>query len=192
MSMQLLSVGAEPRHATTVKSGEFRIQWADGAWMTTQAKTLRHDVFCVEQGLFGGGTGNDQDDIDRDNPTTRLLVAMSCCCGHPDEVLGTVRIHEAAPGLWWGSRLAVRRAWRGDAQLGTGLIRLAVSSAHALGCTEFLAHVQAQNVPLFERLHWKVLENLDLHSRPHALMRADLRYYAPCHTPFQGFVLFKR
>lgn len=164
---------------------EFRIQWADGPWMLGQAHALRRAVFCTEQRLFDS---DDADAIDR-APGTRTLVALSCQGGQYDEVLGTVRIHEAAPGLWWGSRLAVRREWRRHAQLGTGLIRLAVSSAHALGCSEFLAHVQAQNVPLFERLRWQVLDRMPLHGQPHALMRADLGAYPPCHTPYTGFVL---
>lgn len=171
------------------RPAEFRIQWADGAWMRREAHALRREVFCIEQGLFGGAGGSDLDVIDRDEPSTRSLVALSCWGGQPDELLGTVRIHEAAPGLWWGARLAVRREWRRHALLGTGLIRLAVSSAHALGCREFLAHVQAQNVPLFERLQWRVLDRMDLHGRPHALMQADLAAYPPCDTPYTGFVM---
>lgn len=167
---------------------EFRIQWADGPWMQAQARALRQQVFCREQGLFGGEAGSDRDAVD-DAPSLRTLVALSCRGGWHDEVLGTVRIHEAAPGLWWGSRLAVRRAWRGHAALGSGLVRLAVCSAHALGCREFLADVQSQNVPLFQRLHWQVLDERVLHGRPHALMRADLAHYAPCTEPYTGFVL---
>jgi putative N-acetyltransferase (TIGR04045 family) len=174
---------------TRFQPAEFRIQWADGPWMNAQARVLRRQVFCTEQGLFGGVGGDDRDAVDSDNLSTRSLVALSCCGGATDEVLGTVRIHAAGPGLWWGSRLAVRRDWRRHAQLGTSLIQLAVSSAHALGCTEFLAHVQAQNVPLFERLNWQVLDRMDLHGKPHALMRADLAAYPPCRTPYTGLVL---
>ncbi|MFP3534813.1 GNAT family N-acetyltransferase, partial [Burkholderia sp. SIMBA_042] len=74
---------------------------------------------------------------------------------HPDDadnpgtVVGTVRIHESEPSVWFGSRLAVHDAFRGHSRIGATLIRLAVSSAHALGCRRFLAHVQSQNVPLF-------------------------------------------
>jgi putative N-acetyltransferase (TIGR04045 family) len=64
-----------------------------------------------------------------------------------------------------------------------------VSSAHARGCTLFLAHVQAQNRPLFERLHWRHLRDLTLHGRPHALMQADLHHYPPCWDPYSGYVL---
>lgn len=168
---------------------EFRVCWADGAWMQREALALRHRVFCVEQGLFGGAEGSDTDDIDRGSAPVHTLVALSCQAGQYDELLGTVRIHEAAPGLWWGSRLAIGRRWRGQAHLGSALIRLAVCSARALGCTEFLAHVQAQNVPLFERLHWVTHDRMDRHGRPHALMSASLAHYPPCTTPYTGFVL---
>jgi len=165
---------------------EFRIQWASGPWMQRQAQALRHQVFCTEQGLFDG---DDRDAIDQAEPSTRLLVALSCLAGQPDEVIGTVRIHRALPGTWWGSRLAVRRDWRRHRQLGSTLIRLAVCSAHALGCQAFLAHVQAQNVALFQRLDWRVLDDMVLHGRLHALMQADLSHYPPCATPYTGFVL---
>jgi len=165
---------------------EFRIQWASDPWMDRQAYALRRQVFCQEQALFDG---DDRDAIDRDEPTTRNLVALSCLAGQADELVGTVRIHRAAAGIWWGSRLAVHADWRQHRRLGSSLIRLAVCSAHALGCEDFLAHVQAQNVPLFERLNWRVLETKSLHGHPHALMRADLAHYPPCTTPYAGFVL---
>lgn len=165
---------------------QFRIQWASDAWMQREALALRQQVFCTEQGLFDG---DDLDAIDRDEPTARSLVALSCLAGQADEVLGTVRIHQAAPGVWWGSRLAVQRPWRQHRQLGSTLIRLAVCSAHALGCKSFLAHVQAQNVPLFRRLHWQVRDEMVLHGRVHALMQADLDHYPACHAPYAGFVL---
>jgi putative N-acetyltransferase (TIGR04045 family) len=165
----------------------FRIQWASGPWMQQQALRLRHAVFCHEQGLFGA------DDLDAVDvlPSARLLVACSQLAGQPDEVVGTVRIHEELPGRWWGSRLAVAAAWRRHGLLGSSLIRLAVSSARAQGCTEFLAQVQVQNVPLFRRLRWQLAGESRVHGRPHALMRADLAHYPPCDQPYTGFVLAK-
>jgi len=164
----------------------FRVQWASNGWMQQQAHALRRQVFCTEQGLFDG---DDTDAIDLDEPSVRTLVALSCLAGEADEVLGTVRIHQAAAGVWWGSRLAVQRAWRTHRRLGSTLIRLAVTSAHAQACNTFLAHVQAQNVPLFQRLHWQVRDEMALHGRMHALMQADLAHYPPCHTPYAGFVI---
>ena len=83
-------------------------------------------------------------------------------------------------------------AWRRHALLGSSLIRLAVGSAHAQGCTEFLAHVQAQNVPLFKHLNWTPLGEALLHGRPHSLMRADLSAYPPCPDPYAGYVVARK
>ena len=95
-------------------------------------------VFCDEQRIFAG---DDRDDID-DYATT--IVALSIVrASPPTSVVGTVRIHEAEPGIWWGSRLAVAPGYRRIGAIGTSLIRLAVCSAHALGCRRFLAHVQS-------------------------------------------------
>jgi putative N-acetyltransferase (TIGR04045 family) len=90
--------------------------------------------------------------------------------------------------LWWGSRLAVHAAFRHHGRIGATLIRLAVTSAHAQGCRTFLAHVQSQNVPMFERLNWQALKAETLLGRPHHLMQADLSKYPPCDAPFNGFV----
>jgi len=161
---------------------EFRIKWAESAWERQQAHALRRNVFCIEQGLFGS------DDSDLIDTRAQLLVALSCIGGCHDAVVGTVRIHEEEPGVWWGSRLAVASAFRCVGRIGATLIRLAVSSAHARGCKTFLAHVQSQNVPLFERLHWRSVREEALHGRRHHLMQADLNHYPPYATPYIGFV----
>ncbi|MDE1179016.1 MSMEG_0567/Sll0786 family nitrogen starvation N-acetyltransferase [Paraburkholderia sp.] len=161
---------------------EFRVKWTTLPWEANEAYKLRRAVFCVEQGIF---VGDDYDDID---PHAHLLVALSCVAGMPEQVVGTVRIHETAPRVWVGSRLAVHAAFRSYGKIGSTLIRLAVSSAHALGCETFLAHVQSQNVPLFKRLRWDTLEQEVLFGRPHHLMRAQLDAYPPCTTPLSGFV----
>ena len=161
---------------------EFRVKWTATSWEHEQALALRRAVFCAEQGIFRG------DDLDAIDDHAQLIVALSCVGGAPDSVVGTVRIHEETPGHWWGSRLAVHAAFRHHGRLGATLIRLAVSSAHARGCSEFLAHVQSQNRAMFERLHWHSLRRETLHGRPHDLMRVDLAHYAPCDTPYAGFV----
>ena len=161
---------------------EFRVKWAATDWEREQALALRRAVFCAEQGIF---LGDDRDAIDE---RAQLIVALSCVGGAPDAMVGTVRIHEESPELWWGSRLAVHAAFRHHGRIGATLIRLAVSSAHARGCREFLAHVQSQNAAMFERLHWRSLQRETLHGRPHDLMRADLAHYAPCDKPYAGFV----
>ena len=162
---------------------EFRIKWADGAWERQQALRLRRDVFCAEQGIFEG------DDFDAIDPVAQPIVAVAGvgCIG--DAVVGCVRIHQAEPGLWWGSRLAVDAAFRRNVGLATTLIRLAVSSAHARGASVFLAHVQSQNLALFEHLNWRALKQETLHGRSHHLMQADLSSYPPCYDVMTGYVV---
>lgn len=153
--------------------GQYRIALAQAAWERNGHFRLRREVFCAEQRVFAG---DDRDALDED---AIPLVASTCLLGAPDQVVGAVRIHEASPGVWWGSRLAVDAGHRSVGRLGAELIRLAVSTAHARGCTEFLAHVQAQNVLLFRRLHWDTLEVVTLHGMPHHRMRARLGHYPP-------------
>lgn len=162
----------------------FRIKWADAGWEIAQARRLRRAVFCAEQGVF---VGDDLDAIDAQGQS-QPLVAVSQVGGMPDQVVGTVRIHHDHEGLWWGSRLAVHPAFRHLGRIGASLIRLAVCSAHARGATAFLAHVQAQHRPMFEKLNWRALKDEHLHGRPHLLMQVDLAAYPPCHDPITGFV----
>lgn len=159
----------------------YQIKRAVEPWEIAAAAALRRAVFCDEQGLFAG---DDRDAIDAHATT---LVAISHLGAAWGEVVGTVRVYEAEPGLWWGSRLAVARPYRRVAAIGTALIRLAVSSAHAQGATRFLAHVQAQNAPLFHRLHWTTLAELTLHGQPHHHMEASLAAYPPIARPEIGF-----
>ncbi len=161
-------------------AAEFRVKFADLPWERAGALTLRREVFCQEQGLFG------TDDRDAIDACAIPIVAVAAVAGVPDEVVGAVRIHEPQPGLWWGSRLAVAKPYRRAGVLGGELIRVAVRSAHAMGCQRFLAHVQSQNAPLFHRLDWTTLAEVELHGRAHHLMQADLAAYPPLHTPYAG------
>jgi hypothetical protein len=195
---------------------EFRVKQAVHAWEQRGAGALRRAVFCAEQGVFVGDDLDAVDWLPPADSQT--LVAMTCLAGQPDQVVGTVRIHrqartavdlpaalaadESTNGsddmfddtsadtsvVWWGSRLAVHASFRSFGRIGATLIRLAVCSAHAQGAAIFLAHVQAQNVPMFERLHWRSLRPAILHGRPHHLMQADLAAYPPCPRPWDGFV----
>ena len=170
------------------RPSHFRVKFAVAPWEIHACAALRRQVFCVEQGVFAA------DDRDAIDAVAIPICALSTLGGESDAVVGTVRIHAVAerPGEWWGSRLAVAEPFRSAAALGTGLIRVAVSSAHARGCTRFLAHVQEGNAALFEALHWTSLDALTLHGRPHRLMQADLAAYPPMHDPEHGLVTFRR
>lgn len=166
---------------------EVRIKWATAEWERSAAFALRRDIFCEEQGIF---SESDRDEIDA---FAIPLVAVRQDDDGRELVVGTVRIHEDrdTPRTWWGSRLAVAQAYRGRAagRIGADLIRLAVSSAHARGCERFLANVQSQNALLFQRLHWRSLEEFDWFGRPHHRMEADLAHYPPFRTPEVGFLV---
>jgi len=158
---------------------------------------LRRSIFCEEQKIF---QGTDRDDIDAH---AIPIVCETLIAGMEDSVVGVVRIDERKPGVWYGSRLGVaadfrsvkkispgvalrnhQPIYRGLGALGAGLIYKAVSTAHALGCQEFLATVQHQNAKFFQRLHWEPLEAMELFGLRHVKMRADLAYYRPAESVF--------
>lgn len=163
------------------QSPGYYIRAASKPFEAAGAAALRRRVFVEEQQIF---RDHDRDEIDL---IATHLVAVSTYAHEADQIVGTVRIHEQAPGLWWGSRLAVDREYRAVGRLGAELIRLAVCTANARGCMQFLANVQQQNVPLFRRMHWHVRDQIELHGRPHAVMMVDLGRYPPCADPVQGW-----
>jgi len=164
----------------------FQIKFAVERWEQRGAAALRRQVFCDEQRIF------DCDDRDAIDEIAIPLVALSSLAIVHDAVVGTVRIHESGSGVWWGSRLAVAESHRKVGALGSALIRLAVSSAHARGCRQFFAHVQSRNVPLFRRMRWRTLRKIDLHGFEHHLMEADLDFYPPFAAPEVGFVALRK
>lgn len=162
-------------------SPKFLIRAATEPWELQGASRLRHQVFVDEQRIF---VDNDHDEIDN---IAIPLVAIATFAAEPADVVGTVRIHEPTPGIWWGSRLAVAPEYRRVGRLGAELIRLAVSTAHGLGCREFHAHVQIQNVPLFRRLHWKPTGEIELHGVRHMHMLASLDHCPQTCDPATGW-----
>jgi putative N-acetyltransferase (TIGR04045 family) len=162
----------------------YQIKFATEPWERAGAAELRRQVFCTEQGLFEG------DDSDAVDEIAIPIVAVSLFGVVADAVVGTVRIHPGSeePGVWWGSRLAVSRRYRRMSAVGTGLIRLAVSSAHARGCRTFLGNIQSQNADLFHHMHFRTLKEIEIYGKPHHLMQADLDFYAPFLQPEIGFL----
>ncbi len=152
---------------------QFGIKLASDGWERDAHFRLRRRVFCDEQRLF---SGDDRDDVD---DVASPIVAVDYVMGMAHRVVGTVRIAETSPGLWYGSRLAIEAEYRNVYGLGSGLVFRAVTTAHARGARTFLANVQRANVPFFRRLAWEALEDRDLFGRPHTLMRADLAAYPP-------------
>jgi len=117
---------------------------------------IRHQVFVVEQGLFGdasaGGSGAGQDrDAHDDDPATVHVVGLA-----DGVICGTVRLYPLAgtPGRWKGDRLAVLDGHRHQG-LGAPLVRFAVATAGRRGGQEMEAYVQPANVRFFEWLGWR-------------------------------------
>lgn len=107
---------------------------------------IRHEVFVEEQQLFAG---SDRDAYDADPDVVHVLAFLN---GEP---VGTVRLFplDRADRLWQGDRLAVLRPARIHG-LGRPLVRFAVRTAGERDGREMVAHIQLQNVALFERLGW--------------------------------------
>jgi putative N-acetyltransferase (TIGR04045 family) len=142
-------------------------------WQLAGYRELRRAIFSEEQGLFSGS------DFDEHDEHALPIVAASQIAGMPDSVVGVVRIYRSAPGIWYGGRLGVRREFRRFGAIGSALITTAVSTAHALGCQRFLAHIQLANVRYFERHHFRVLREVVVQGQPHQLMQAELACYPP-------------
>ena len=107
---------------------------------------IRHEVFVGEQQLF---TATDRDEHDDDPDVVHVLAYLN------DAPVGTVRLFplDRADRLWRGDRLAVVRSARIHG-LGRPLVRFAVATAGERHGREMVAHIQLQNVALFERLGW--------------------------------------
>lgn len=165
-------------------------------WQTAQYWKLRKQIFCEEQHIFAG---HDRDQIDEQ---AIPIIAECSYGGEPDEVIGVVRIDEREHGVWWGSRLGVAQQYRHLSRFNTtglfndhlpvhpftmnvggALIFKAVSTALAIGCEQFMAYVQEQNVNFFRRMHWMSVDVQVYHGKPHHLMECDLSYYYPSAVP---------
>lgn len=150
----------------------------------------RKSIFCKEQGLF------QDSDVDQKDFNSIPIIAVNHYLGAPDSVVGVVRIYEENTREWVGGRLGVIKEYRSFSKfvcpnlfkeqgvsalyqmsIAAGLIYRAVSLANFIGCDKFSAHVQEQNVKLFQRLHWNCIEEIQLHGMKHYLMEADLAAY---------------
>jgi putative N-acetyltransferase (TIGR04045 family) len=143
-------------------------------WQVDAYFRLRRDIFEREQGLFSDS------DVDEHDAQATPIVAMSHVAGMQDEVVGVVRIYPSGGDTWYGGRLGVAHDYRRVGAVGGALIHTAVSTAHAHGCTRFLATVQVRNVRYFEHYDFRSLGELTLRGAPHHLMQADLRCFPPC------------
>ncbi len=106
------------------------------------ALALRHDVFCVEQGVpeYEELDGRDQDGIH--------LVAVS-----GDELLGTCRLLLIG-GTAQFSRLAVR-PWARRRGIATALLEMADEETRAAGGRRIVLHAQTYAQELYEQAGYR-------------------------------------
>lgn len=136
---------------------------------------IRHQVFVIEQGMFGGsyggigGAGRDTD-VHDDDPATIHVIGRAA-----ETICGTVRLYPlGADGRWKGDRLAVLASYR-HLGLGAPLVRFAVSAAARLGGREMEAFIQPANIAFFRWLGWRRTGDLvDYAGLPHQRMLIDL------------------
>ena len=143
---------------------EFRVKWADGGW------EHRAGARAAPRGVLrrAGRVRRRRPRCDR-----RARAAAGGACralgGMPDEVVGTVRIHAADAGHLVG--LAPGRARAPSARIGTLGAHADPAGGQQRPCARLRASswpmCRAQNVPLFQKLHWHGAEGRDA-ARPAA------------------------
>ena len=142
--------------------GEFLCRIAKSDHELAACLRIRHQVFVEELRIFN--------DTDLDGLEDRAIHIVGRV---GDAVGGCVRVHEESPGVWCGSRLAVRRPWRG--RLSRPLVEAAVEVVNGRGASRFYAHVLVERAPFFLRCGWRkkggVVEH---HGLPHIVMEAPL------------------
>lgn len=127
-----------------------------------EAYRIRHEIFVKEQQLFS------ESDKDEHDPQAIHIIALS-----RDKVIGTVRVYRRGKNVWFGSRLAVLKLYRG--RTGKTLIEKAVETVRAKGAQHFMAYVQLPNVSFFERCRWRAVGNVvQYQGVDHQLMEAEL------------------
>jgi putative N-acetyltransferase (TIGR04045 family) len=165
------SVWGEP--VAPFLSSHVTAQIASEPWEHVAYLDLRRAIFVAEQRMF------EVSDVDAYDSIATPIVVLGHSGGMPDEVIGGVRIYSTDGSTWFGGRLGVHPRYRARGVVGSALIFAAVSTAHAWGCTRFLATVQEANVRYFERHRFASVSTIDVCGHPHRLMEADLGCFPP-------------
>ena len=127
-----------------------------------EAYGIRHEIFVKEQKLF---LVSDRDEFD--------AHAVHIIALYRGRVIGAVRVYEKERDVWFGSRLAVLKHYRG--RIGKVLIEKAIETVRKRKAKRFMAYVQLPNVPFFRRCRWRsVGEIIQYQGVPHQLMEIQL------------------
>jgi predicted GNAT family N-acyltransferase len=106
------------------------------------AVALRHDVFCLEQGV------PEWEEVDGRDPEGIHLVAVAY-----GELLGTCRLLHTGRTIQF-SRLAVRAGARRQG-IATALLSLADEEARAMGAKRLVLHAQTYALKLYENAGYR-------------------------------------
>ena len=120
----------------------YQVRRARSADEMAAAVALRHDVFCVEQGV------PEWEELDGRDPEGIHLVAVA-----DGELLGTCRLVHLGRTIQF-SRLAVRADARRQG-IATALLALADEEAHALGARRLVLHAQTYAMRLYENAGYR-------------------------------------
>ncbi|MGA9858845.1 MAG: GNAT family N-acetyltransferase [Solirubrobacteraceae bacterium] len=115
----------------------WEVRRVNGEREMSAALELRHDVFCVEQGVPG------HEELDGRDAEGLHLVAVS-----GDELLATCRLLFVGPTVQF-SRLAVRRSARRQG-IASALLALADDETRAGGARRLVLHAQTYARSLYE------------------------------------------
>jgi predicted GNAT family N-acyltransferase len=141
----------------------YEVRRVSGAQEMPAVLAVRHDVFCVEQGV------PEREELDGRDGEGVHLVAVS-----GDEILATCRLVFVGPTVQF-SRLAVRRRARRQG-IATDLLRLADDEARAGGARRVVLHAQTYARSLYEGAGYKPRGRIFMESGiEHVAMEKHLR-----------------
>jgi predicted GNAT family N-acyltransferase len=134
--------GARIRHRPTPRPRDFEIRRVTNREELEVAVSLRHEVFCVEQGVPV------REELDgRDQQGLHLIAVRD------DEILATCRIVMVGSTAQF-SRLAVRKAERRRG-IATALLEAADAETRAAGGRRIVLHAQTYARTLYEQAGYR-------------------------------------
>ncbi len=128
--------------AVPMTVASYQVRRARSADEVTAAVALRHQVFCVEQGV------PEWEELDGRDPDGIHLVAVA-----DGELLGTCRLVRIGRTVQF-SRLAVRSDAR-RLGIATALLALADEEARSLGTKRIVLHAQTYALQLYENAGYR-------------------------------------
>ncbi len=135
----------------------FEVRRVSGQDEMTRALALRHEVFCVEQGV------PEHEELDGRDPDGIHLVAIAS-----GELLGTCRVLMVGSTAQF-SRLAVRTSARRRG-VATALLKAADAETVAAGGHRLVLHAQTYAQPLYEHAGYR--------SRGRVFVEAGIKHIA--------------